>query len=585
MWEVSSVIQTSMESPGAISRLVVFPRSEFLVGPPSLKHIKSVALLGLADATVWMLVLERQDWTKERLRASAEVLAGVSKQAFTTGTVERLLRKQLGIKSLPAATLPIGRIDELVWETEKVAFALVRQPAANRSDARIRGSSLGEIEWTVRTRLRASLNDELRSFVKAMDPEALRIATAGRRFDLRVYNYLAHTEYRRYRLQFAETFPSLLQSAVVAEPRSLGKDLRSIVDSGAPLIKGLAARWNVRPGAIRHLVGRASSNVGVQWSRDARGLALALNALHPQDLPADNASEWGEFNRIVVTGQRLFHQPVWESAAGLEWLRECIRLVRTGDKPALERWLPGWNQIEQVIRFRKALAETLRREILGNRDILGDDADTTIDDAVDRFVLKIARRGLQDVASLFAEELIRTWEKDYACQILSREVLLPLVPQDYVASDGRTRVTALTTDRELRTHGSRCKIGSVFIVGLYDVPSDRPLSTAEIRTFSNRKPSEYRLYTRQHTAAANRRPSARCVRVLRDFLRYCHTDEVREHLLSNWRSVQGCAGREHRQPVDAPAALRRALGDNTYDGLLSRIRDTNKSGGAGMTSG
>ena len=589
--QVSDHIQTSFDASGSISGLVVFPRAEFIAGPPALGHIKSVALLRLGDETVWMLVLQGQPWTTERVQAAASVLARVSNQAFTTGSIERLLRQELRLRSLSAMIPAFDRIDQRLWEIEKVAFALVRQPAAQGLCPGISTNRPEESEWNVRVALRDDLGQALRCFMDAMDSQALRIARAEQRFDLRTYNYLAHGEFRRYRLQFAETFPSLLQTAVVAGPGSFGEDLRSIVDAGAPLIKGLAARWGVRPGVIRRLVGLASTKVGFQWSRDAKGLALALNALHPQDVPGDNPSEWSEFNRIVVTGQRLFLQPIWESSAGLTWLRKCIRLSRRGDEQALTHWLPDWNDIEKIVRFRTALAEGLRREMgreLGNPS---HDAETAAADTIDQAVLSVADQGLRKVASLFAEESSRVRKKDRVRQIWASEILMPLVPADFVTADGATGVKALCTNHQLFQHGTRmvnclratsvasiarkARIGTIFIIALYDVREGKPLSTAEIKAVPDRNFATYRLFVRQHTAKANKRPPTRCTRALHEFLRHCQSKEVREHVTTYWSALRGKTTITEKRTIGLPGALRSALGDQVYEGLVTSVRDTN----------
>lgn len=111
MEKVSDLIQTSMDAQSPITVLVVFPRPEFLTGPPALGHIKSVALMRLEDATVWSLILDKAAWTNERLQATAETLARVSKQAFTRNSIESLLRNDLGIRSLSMALPPAVRRD------------------------------------------------------------------------------------------------------------------------------------------------------------------------------------------------------------------------------------------------------------------------------------------------------------------------------------------------------------------------------------------------------------------------------------------------------------------------------------------
>ena len=588
MEPICNLIQTSMDAPSPITDVVVFPRSEFLVGPPALGHIKSVALMRLEDATVWMLMLQKAAWTDERLSAAAESLARVSAQAFTKSSIESLLRKDLGVGSLSLAPPPIRRIDERLWEIEKVAFAYVRGPTARGTAAGIPETRLAKREWTARAELRHDLGEALRSFRRLMDPEVLPMASTGRRFDLRVYNYLAHSRFQRYRLQFAKTFPSLLLTAVVAEPRSFGEDLRSFVDSGAPLIKGLAARWSVRPGVVRHLVGRDWNSVGQQWSRDARGLAVALDALHPQDLPGDDPAEWEAFNRIAVTGQRLFLRPIWESAAGLKWLRVCVRLSRRGDEQTLDRWLPGWNDIEQITRFRAALTRTVRQETGDAPLAAGNDNGAAVIDAIDRVVLQIADQGLGEVASLFAEEVARTRRCDAVWRIHARETLMPLVPEDFVSADGTTRVTPLCTDRELRAHGARMRnclrstsafsvarlsrLGTVFIVGLYDVHSGKALSTAEIRAVPARQGTAYRLVTEQHTASANRTPSSRCIDTLQQFLCHSRSEEVRAHLTEQWRALRHLGITDYAPPTPSPRALRNTLGEQVYESLLGRVR-------------
>jgi hypothetical protein len=595
MWQVGNIIRTSAGSECPVSALIAFPAPAFLLGPPFLGHIRNLALLMLLDGTVWMLELRGEAWSDERLGAAARILDRVSKQAFTKSSIECLLRKELGTRSISLEPPLLDRVDIRQWDIEKVAFALARHPAARRSAA----ESCERREWAARAEVRDALDEALCCFVDRMDREALRAATRGRRFDLRIYNYLAHREYRRYRLQFAETFPGLLQTAVVAEPRSLGEELRSIVDSGAPLIKGLAARWNVRPGVIRHLVGRASGDIGVQWMRDAKGLALALDALHPQDLPGDSAAEWSEFNRIVATGQRLFYQPIWESPAGLEWLRECVRRIKRENRRALGLWLPAWGELAGIDRLRAALGESLRRETTDAPSHFAAGADEAIEDAIDSAVLAMARRGLSETASLFSEELERARRKDEPTrQLLSGEVLMPLVPEDFVSADRTTRVAALTTDRQLRAHGTRMQnclrfgfvrdlarqIGTVFIVGLYDAPSGKALSTAEIKLVANRSRGAYRFITKQHTAMANRRPSRRCDNVLREFLLHCQTDAVREHLANSWKKLGRSPVGQSAQPVNLPAVMRCTLGAQHYEELLGRIREANDVGDARAAS-
>ena len=342
---------------------------------------------------------------------------------------------------------------------------------------------------------------------------------------------------------------------------------------------------------------RASANVGFRWSRDAKGLALALDALHAQDVPGDTRGEWGEFNRIVATGQRLFLQPISESAAGQTWLRQCLRLSRRGDKKALARWRPEWNDLEEIVRFRKALATALAEEDTDNRASSGTDSERAFANVVDHVMLRIAEVGLQDVAANFSEALARARQEDMIRQARQFEALMPLCPDDFITADGTMRFRSLCTERELYAHGTRMsnclrsssvrsialrgKPGTVFIVGLYDTDSDKALSTVELKALTDRTRTSYRLIVNQHTAKANRKPSSRCARALAEFIRFCYTRDVREHLSASWKSLRDPGESDSQLRINLPGALRRALGERTYDSLFppARVDETNRTAG------
>ena len=239
-------------------------------------------------------------------KVAANALSNVSANAYTKASIERLLRQELQIASVFLVRPVIGSVDLRQWGVREAAYVLAKRLADTysshsfeESDSRLQFSSIEKA-------LIDSLDEALQEFVDELEPQALKIASASGQFNQRLYNYLAHKSHRRFRLQLAETFPSLLVTSALARRDTLGAELRSIVDSGTPLIKGLAGRWNVRPGVVRHLVGKPTGHVGIQWSRDAMGLAQALNALRPEDVPGDEADAWREFNHMVAVGQRLF---------------------------------------------------------------------------------------------------------------------------------------------------------------------------------------------------------------------------------------------------------------------------------------
>ena len=262
MTRVIEIIERPDNETAVVRSLIAFPSADFVSGLPRHRHIQGVVLLRLQDATIWQLAIQGQGWSREQLDGAASILADVSAEPFSIRSIERVLRQGLQIDGLSVVRPLLDRVDPDVWEIDKVAFALVRRPDAKELHQGVSETRPEDSEWDVRQALREELTEALQRFGSNMDSRALRLASSTGHFDQRVYNYLVYARHRHYRLQFADTFPSLLQTAVVAEPAGFGAELRTIVDTGTPLIKGLAARWNVRPGVIRHLVGRASANVG-----------------------------------------------------------------------------------------------------------------------------------------------------------------------------------------------------------------------------------------------------------------------------------------------------------------------------------
>ena len=541
-----------------------------------------------------MLAIPGMDWTDQRLQVAANALSNVSANAYTKASIERLLRQELQVASVFLLQPAIRSVDLRQWGVREAAYVLAKRLAYTysshlfeESDTRLRFSS-------IEVALIDSLDEALQEFVDELEPQALKLASASGQLNQRLYNYLTHKSHRQFRVQLAETFPSLLVTSALAKRDTLGAELRSIVDSGTPLIKGLAGRWKVRPGVVRHLVGKPTGHVGIQWSRDAMGLAQALNALRPEDVPGDEADTWREFNHMVAVGQRLFCRPIWDSAAGLEWLKECVSRANRGTKRELERWLPSWAEVTSIVRFRNALTKSLKRDLADvDPRPVGNVADAVVE-AVDWLFLKKADGELGEAAMLFSDELDRIDRASAIRKIALGTVMMPLIPGDFVSADGARRIRPLITDIQLRLHGHKVRnclryrsatrairsgaIGTVFIVGILDANTSIALSTAELRVTSNAKSHAYRVTVKQHTGKANRQPSKRCLNAIRELLRHCQTDEVREHLQANRAELRYLRGKDRRahaaaQHTKHADAFRRVLTDEVYDELIARARE------------
>lgn len=587
------MIEKEVPTKAPIASLLVFPKAETLLIPRPLGHFKCVALLRLVDGTIWMLTTSGVGWTPSRLDVAATVLSGISAEAYSKASVEALLRNELGIPSISLEQLEIDSLDICQWGIQAVAFALNKRLATTRSS---KAGRLPNVEFrlsSIEEALIEGLDEALGDFFQDVDSNARKIATESGRFNLRIYNYLAYATYRRYRQQFAHSFPSLLLTSVLAESGSLGEELRSIVDSGTPLVKSLARHWNVRSGVIKHLVGKASDQIGIQWSRDAKGLALALNALHPQDIPGDNADEWSEFNHMVAVGQRLFCRQIWTSSAGLKWLRECVSRTRRGTARALSIWLPEWAEATNIVRFRDAITASLRREVSCSRSLGTAEPIATLINAVDEIMLSLAGEGLADIASQFEDAVERRRAESQTEKVASGNMMLPLIPEDFITSDRSRIVRCLVTAPQLRRHGFELKnclrsgyatryvrqgsLGTVFIVGTFCPGSGDALSTAEIAVTLHTRKLTYKFVIKQHTALANRRPSPRCKRAIQELLSYCESEEIRDYLADSWRELGNriSAGRRKNEleiSMVATRAVKEILGERLYNNAVNRLR-------------
>lgn len=72
--------------------------------------------------------------------------------------------------------------------------------------------------------------------------------------------------------------------------------------------------------------------------------------------------------------------------------------------------------------------------------------------------------------------------------------------------------------------------------------------------------------------------------MLREFLRHCRTDAVREHLANSWKKLGRSPVEQGAQPVNLPAVMRCTLGAQLYEELLGRIREANDVADAGAAS-
>lgn len=586
------MIDESVPADSAIKALVVFPKPETALIPRPLRHFRSLALLRLDDETVWMLSMLGMAWTSERLRVAANTLVSLSSQAPVPERVERYLRHALGLNSVMLKTPVLDMVEPRQWGIWETSQALLVRSGPLSISTLTREESIQDRARSIETSLTKDIGEALSTFVDGMNPRATAMASAEGGIDVNQYNYLVYRRFHRYRQQFAESFPSLLSTTLTAAPGSIGSELRTFVDHGVPIVKSLAARWNVRPGVVRHLVGRTADQIGEEWTTNVKALAILLNALRPEDLPGDNSEEWSHFTYITTIGQSLFCKPIWKSKAGRWWLRDCVYHTKRGSHKTWSRWLPDRDTITSIGRLREVLMGCLIRDAgLASADITGSVSDS-LEDIADWFFFRSARKGLGNLASRFEKELDQLREElNQASEVTAGNAMWPLIPFDFVSSDCTRVIRPLTTHPSLFSHGfalhnclgkgyafrylRKGSKGTSFIVGVYENGTEIPCSTAEIAVKHYVGTLTYDLVVVQHTAELNRIPSASCAQAIEELMVYCRKPMVRRYLEHAWQLIHNRA-RPRRWSstleIDSTmtTALKRTIGDEGYNNLLAK---------------
>jgi hypothetical protein len=218
----------------------------------------------------------------------------------------------------------VDRVDPALWDLRRAALAVVGGTVKRAPGGTDVARASADVE-ALEQRYRAELEAAIAGFVANLDREALAAVTVDGRIDVRRYNFLVREPVRGWRLQFARTFPILLESVVSGRPGSVGAAIRAIVDSGDPLVDHLAQRWAVSRASLRALIARPVALIGAQWQLQPHTLVRILDALRPEDRPRDDPEAWQRLAIAVRTAEEIFHRPVTASPLTLGWLREAAR--------------------------------------------------------------------------------------------------------------------------------------------------------------------------------------------------------------------------------------------------------------------
>lgn len=568
---------------------VVFPPLG-IEGAAARRGIASTVLLRLCDGSLRMLRLASGATDRAALECIAGELVALPDDVPTEPALRRLAG-ELGVPALIALNVPLDRVDPAAWDVTRAAVAATAHAFASASEgATVDAARTKAI--AIERHLSAWLDEALAAFVATLDPEACAVARELGRFDIDTYNFLVRGARPAWRRQFARTYPLLVATAAAT---ATGAFLREAIDAGAPLVKRLAERWAVSPGALRCLQGRSIAHIGAQWQHAPHRLARMLDALRAEDRPGDDPHAWQRLAEAAAIAEEVFRRPAASCALTLGWLRT---MARRGFEGVAREAVPAAPvaAIAQIDALRAALVDDLAQVArTGNRR---PEAARTLAAAIaDRHLAALPLARLTPVARRFAQlHAVHRAAAADAASAGSGPTFWPLLPAALLSADGTRRVLPLTTLAELRSEGAAqslciaagaelvnlaasCAGGDRYVVSIRHAPTGVRLSTAEVHVVRRLTIGEPRPRIYQHKARGNRRPSAACAQALREALSWvasregqAHLDEGRRHAVGH-HSAEAAADRAQQQAVRE--ALQQALGEPVYRRLMSEV-----SGGA-----
>ena len=527
----------------AVAAYVTFPKPEATLSAVPLRHVAYCLLIRLADSTIWFLRTRGTPWLSARIAHAARTIASERGAREAPEQLALRIAYELEISSVEVLPPVLDRVEPSLWQPRQVAIALAMCPAP-RLRADIDLGALSSATTNITRELSVALQVALDAFCTGLNAEALPESTIAGELDPARYNFFVQTPMGEWRLQLARTFPILVYAATEARGGSEGETVRAAIDCGKPLIRHLAAHWDVAPGAIRSLIGKPVETIGCVWNHNVRGLVRLLDALRPEDRPGEPKEEWNRFNSAVAAAERLFRLRPWTSPVALMWLREAARngLTREEDEVG-PLWGPA--SVASIQRFRNNLARAIELQYTRQSRSMQIEVRAAISWIADRFVA--SRRPRSVVA--FAKRLdscmsnVRE-ERRKDLSLLSGDSFWPLLSSELVSTDGTRRVCPLVTREALRAEGraleicigenaeqytAECTSGKVFILGIVEAVSGDARSTAEIyasRTLRGRLD----LLVVQHRSRRNGTPSPLCIRALQEALAHARSASGQEHL-------------------------------------------------------
>ena len=517
--------------------------------PKGLRNIPCALLLRCRNGTVWFLTSSDQAWSDERIDGAAAFLAlhgdRWSRAMLQNGLADAI-EMPVRIEDLCLARLDGGfkvaaLADGLLraWLARQVSTVDVAQARAHRSKLETLGTQ------------------QLRAYVPifqgGLDQAVLHLMESQRLHESH-YNYLAHSELGRNRLQFAAQLPLLLPHLILpSNPASLWSQLRDAVDGGRSWLTVLTKGLGISTSAVNSLRGVRPCDLDAHWASNPQQLLEILDAIAPEHRPT-TAEHWTTLTEEFKLTQKLFGIRGAQHAAVGARLRHVMKMVvgKGRNAAALD---PA--EVLQIDQLRDGLHRALIAHLIQDGESRSDIATRSL----------ITSKLNQQLAKLSWSRLLslsRKWRLEYAGAVQHEAEAIGFLlgadywnyipdTQEFEAGNGIV-VQCLCRRQLLVEHGKAlenclagshlayyhdaCLAGGVIVVALLDQPTRKPLSSVEFAIITSLRDGKVCLELVQHTGYRNARPTSPQTVALHSFLSEFATPRWQEHAKAGLRAVR-----------------------------------------------
>lgn len=498
---------------GAAVRQAVVGRTPAGSGYRTAESRAIPALLELSDNSVWAIRIPFDVVnTDPGFSRVAVVLAGREDIPSARARLSEDVSFELDFLVLLASPAIDLASSEYFWKvrTSAIAEVLALQGALDGDTGRLVAQK--EVE------ARAAITEGLARFADNLNRDALALATLEGAFRPSRYNLLARAateQQRRYRMQFAHTFPALLHwvSGEAEGPTAAVLEMREAIDKGVPIVPFIASRYTgVSQSAVRYLVNKPPARVGEDWLGRIPMLLRLLSAIPPEKRPK-NADDWGAFSDACVIISELFGRPI-TTPLSLVFLRSVAHKNFTGI-PELAQGVEPHQIVSTIEAFTDAISVALKWE-LGRQSIercSGEHAQKS-GIAIEKYMMAHGPVSLFRQAVRWRDEHNRVRAEKFTRPTTSWAHVLtsPMPFGDLLVVELDSHAALVEESRQLdhcvHLYDDMCRSGLSRIFSVRDAHG-HVLSTAEIRPIRQRY-GEVECWVNQHKGVRNSIPEKRC---------------------------------------------------------------------------